>query len=112
MLCETKAALHFTTDDAAGGDQECDQVVAIVERLVEQEGRLELSSNLANAYASKSIAVGALGDNLGAADLCGRAIAIQEALVYHAGSYLLRRPMTSSERIFPGPNRTIGSRPR
>ena len=65
MLCETKAALQFAMGDVAGADQERDQVVAIVERLAEQEGRLELSSNLANAYASKSIAVRDLGDSRG-----------------------------------------------
>jgi len=85
MLCETKAALQFAMGDVAGADQERDQVVAIVERLAEQEGRLELSSNLANAYASKSIAVRDLGDSRGAVALYCRTISLWEPLVVQAG---------------------------
>ena len=53
-------------------------MVAILERLVEKEGRLELSNDLASAYLAKSITVRDLGDMKSAVAYCDRAIAIWE----------------------------------
>jgi tetratricopeptide (TPR) repeat protein len=77
-LCEQKALVHLTTEDAVGADQEYDQVVAILERWVEKQDRLDLSNDLASAYLAKSITVRDLGDRKNAVAYCDRAIAIWE----------------------------------
>ena len=56
-------------------------MIAILERLVEQEGHLELADDLAKAYMSKSIAARDLGDDKKALALCDKAIAIWDRLV-------------------------------
>ena len=62
-----------------------DQAIAILERLVNQEGRRELANNLAAVYTNKASAVSALGDHRGAVALYDQAIAIRERLVNQEG---------------------------
>jgi serine/threonine protein kinase len=84
-VCMGKALVHKTAADGTGALRECDQAIAILERLVNQEGRSELANNLATAYMSKSSAVWGLGDKRGAIALCDQAITILERLVNKEG---------------------------
>ena len=55
--------------------------MAIWERLVNEEGRRELASDLASVYVNKANAVSDLGDERGALALYDQAMAILERLV-------------------------------
>ncbi len=66
-----------------------DRAGAIWERLVEQEGRHELTNELAKNYVNKAIALWKLGDLPGALTLYDRAIALRERLVVLEGRWEL-----------------------
>jgi len=80
-LCAEKARIHASVDDIPGSIALHDQVIAICERLVQQEGRRELEDGLAKTYHNKALEVSALGDNRAAVALYDKAIAILERLV-------------------------------
>jgi lipopolysaccharide biosynthesis regulator YciM len=58
-----------------------DRALAIYDRLVEREGRREVSNDLAMAFINKATAVSALGDKGAAVGVYDRALAIYERLV-------------------------------
>jgi serine/threonine protein kinase len=60
----------------------CDKAIAIRERLVIQENRLELESDLAMAYYYKASPLFNNGNNSMSIDYCNRAINILESLIY------------------------------
>jgi tetratricopeptide (TPR) repeat protein len=85
ILCFDKALVHRTAADLHGALQEYDQAIAILERLVNQEGLRELANELAAVYTNKAITVRALGDVRGAVALYDQAMAILERLVNQEG---------------------------
>ena len=85
LLCMEQAKVHRFTEDVPGEIRFYDQATEILERLVNQEHRRELSDALASLYMNKATTVSNMGENRAAIDLYDRAIEIRERLVHKEG---------------------------
>jgi tetratricopeptide (TPR) repeat protein len=86
LLCGyDRAFVHESLDDRLGASPLYDCAIALLERLVEQEGRTELASSLAGACTNKAVALSSLGESRPALPLYDRAIALLEHLIDQEG---------------------------
>jgi serine/threonine protein kinase len=95
-LCCEKALIHENTGDLVGAAELFARAVAILERLVNQQGRLELASELAVAYTSIASVTYGLFDKNVAVTFYNRSIDIYERLVQQDGKLELLNSLAAA----------------